>query len=171
MDTTVRLLKETDDLDEITVRDITERAGVNVSMVNYHFGSKDQLFSEAIGVILEDEVGDLNIGDGSNPKERLRRFLINVCRTMLDFEKYSKGIIPSVLLKDPIEVPKVIVPVMMECTGRTEMDCRMRAYEMVTFLQLIFYRLDDAGSFLGLDLRDPGNMERMIDGQMEIFLR
>ena len=76
IDATVELLKN--GVDKITVRMITDSAGVNVSAINYHFGSLynllaiagDKLFKKIQCVF--DILDDLNI----TPEIRLKKFLI-----------------------------------------------------------------------------------------------
>lgn len=76
IDATVELLKN--GVDKITVRMITDSAGVNVSAINYHFGSLynllvvagDKLFKKIQCVF--DILDDLNIA----PEIRLKKFLI-----------------------------------------------------------------------------------------------
>ena len=42
--TTIALIEEKgEDLDKITVREISKKAGVGLGLVNYHFGNKDNL--------------------------------------------------------------------------------------------------------------------------------
>ena len=41
---------------------------------------------------------------------------------------------------------------------------------MVSFLQLVFYRMDDLGRYLGTDLRDQDVVIDLIDRQLELFL-
>ncbi|MGO1033510.1 TetR/AcrR family transcriptional regulator, partial [Clostridioides difficile] len=41
----LNLLNEVDDIEEITVRKIAERANVGVGLINYHFKTKDNLLS------------------------------------------------------------------------------------------------------------------------------
>ncbi|MGN0098038.1 MAG: TetR/AcrR family transcriptional regulator [Candidatus Methanomethylophilaceae archaeon] len=170
LETTIKLLREHDDPNGITVRDITDCAGVNVSLVNYHFGSKDNLISEAVGRMIESEVGILQPDDSSSPRDRLRHFLISVCNRMVRYEGFTRAVIPGTLLKDGFDVPETIVPIIRECTECSETECRMTAYQMVSFLQLVFYRMDDLGRYLGMDLRDPKVIEELIDRQMDIFL-
>ena len=168
--TTIKLLREHDDPNGITVRDITDCAGVNISLVNYHFGSKDNLISEAVTRITESEVGILQPDDSSPPRDRLRHFLISVCNRMVRYERFTRAVIPGMLLKDRFDVEDVIVPTICECTGLPESECRMISFQMVSFLQLVFYRMDDLGRYLGRDLRDPDAIAGIIDRQMDIFL-
>lgn len=64
-------------LGSVTTRGIAERAGVNVAAVNYHFGSKEALIDEVIGLLtLELRGAFATLAEGSAaPRERMRRFL------------------------------------------------------------------------------------------------
>lgn len=64
-------------LASLTIRRIAERAGVNVAAVNYHFGSKEALINEVLGLLTSGLRGTFAaLGDGgAPPRERLRRFL------------------------------------------------------------------------------------------------
>lgn len=68
---------QTEGLQSLTIRRIAERAGVNVAAVNYHFGSKEALFDEVVGLLtsdLRDTFAALGEAD-TPPRERLQRFL------------------------------------------------------------------------------------------------
>lgn len=49
LDATLELLKETGDINEVSVRKIVQRAGIKgVGIINYHFRTKDNLINEAV---------------------------------------------------------------------------------------------------------------------------
>src|SRR5690554_6248516 len=51
IETTKRLIQEQS---KITIKDITDKAFVNVAAVNYHFGSKDNLINLVVGDIIKE---------------------------------------------------------------------------------------------------------------------
>lgn len=55
-------------LDGASVRDIVKKAGTTLSSVNYHFGSKDQLYLEAIRYILSEKVRGIELLDEFSQK-------------------------------------------------------------------------------------------------------
>ncbi len=55
LDTALALLAERG-VDAVTLRDVTEAAGVNVAAVKYHFGSKPELFRVALTHALERQI-------------------------------------------------------------------------------------------------------------------
>ena len=51
MRATLELTKQ-EGFEKITIKKIAEASGTNVALVNYYFGSKENLFSESIKLIL-----------------------------------------------------------------------------------------------------------------------
>ena len=52
LESAIALLKECDDVKEVTTRRIAERAAVNPAMINYYYGPKDDLLVESLKRIL-----------------------------------------------------------------------------------------------------------------------
>ncbi len=70
--------------DGATIEQITDAAKANVAAVNYHFGSKRNLYLEALRLPLPDIRGPLfQTVPGSSPKEELRSFINNLFSSML----------------------------------------------------------------------------------------
>lgn len=87
-------------LASLTIRQIAERAGVNVAAVNYHFGSKDALVNEVLAELtagLREAFGHL--ADDSRPaRERLRQFLDVFAAVLLRYPDVYRQAIGTGLL-------------------------------------------------------------------------
>jgi AcrR family transcriptional regulator len=87
-------------LASLTIRQIAERAGVNVAAVNYHFGSKDALVGEVLAELtagLRDAFGQL--ADDSRPaRERLGQFLNEFAAVLLRYPDVYRQAIGAGLL-------------------------------------------------------------------------
>lgn len=89
-----------DGLAALTIRQIAERAGVNVAAVNYHFGSKDALVNE---VLVELTAGLRSAfahiaDDRVLPRQRLHRFLDEFSSVLLRYPDVYRQAIGSGLL-------------------------------------------------------------------------
>lgn len=73
----IELLQECNDVSEITSRKITERAKVNLSTINYHFASKDELINSAVNKLIRD-VADIYFEDIKNNEKAPRDKLIDI---------------------------------------------------------------------------------------------
>lgn len=78
---------------EVTIREITERAGVNIASINYHFGSKNNLLKEVekhYSEILYNMQNKIINDSSYSPKEKLIYWANSIMEYML---KYSALII------------------------------------------------------------------------------
>ncbi len=77
------------DVDKVTIRDITQRSGVSVGLINYHFGNKDNLISICVDRIISNVVQsfkpNLEIGKDIDPFEAGKFRLINAASQVFDF--------------------------------------------------------------------------------------
>lgn len=167
------LLEKSDSPERITSRAIAEEAGVNAAMINYYFRSKDNLLTEAVGEIISFSAEQLKSPDKTkSPKERLRAALWEICEVVVRFRKFSKLFVPQILLNGKIEAPFYLLPDIREHFHgeKDEMECRVIAYEMISFLQLVFYRADEFCKYSGMDLMKQDDRKRLFDLQLDYFL-
>jgi AcrR family transcriptional regulator len=71
-----------------TVRDICQRAGVNIAAVNYYFRSKEELYESVCNYSLDISLNKysptLNLRTDASPEERLHTFVRSFLFSMLD---------------------------------------------------------------------------------------
>lgn len=73
---------------EITVREVTEKAGVNVAAINYHFGNKNNLLKmveEHFANVLYEYQAGLFEGNDKTPKEKIIDWAHGLMEYMLKF--------------------------------------------------------------------------------------
>lgn len=174
MEAAKRLLSESETPEDITSRQIASLAGTNAAMINYYFGSKDALMSKAVEQLLDaaSEIFHAVPDPADSPKERLRKILYEICVVVLKYQSYTKIYVPHLLLEDEISLPFYILPQIREHFGekKDETRCRIIAYQLVSFLQLAFYRSNEFLHYTGLNLSEKEACERLIDFELELFL-
>lgn len=71
-----------------TVREICQLAGANIAAVNYHFGSKEQLYIEAVKAAhcQQEPLEPLEWPPGTTPEQALEMFIRHMLVDMLDRE-------------------------------------------------------------------------------------
>src|SRR5215471_20677585 len=147
LNATVKLLLKEKDPANITVRDIAAKANVQLSMINYYFKSKDELMYQAVGILRNKMAGDwLAVQDnGMDAYTRFRKMLIALCDMSVKYAKYMRVTVEYELTKAEIVTPQYLIPLIREICGdkRSETSMRITAYEIISTLQLIFFRDKD----------------------------
>jgi len=175
LDATVALLSDTNDPSGITVRDIAAAAGVQIAMINYYFGSKDELLYQAVGVLRNKMAGDwLSIKSKKmSAYMRFREMLIALCGMSVKYSRYMRLSVEYELTKAEIVTPQYIIPLICEICGqkRSEIGIRITAYEIIATLQLIFFRAKDMSKYLGFDVLEHDRMVEVIDTILAIHFQ
>lgn len=76
-------------------------------------------------------------------------------------------------MEDEIDLPLYVFPEIRKHFGnrRSDMEDRIIAYEMISFLQLVFYRSDAFLRYVGMNLPDENVSNWLIDWELELFCR
>lgn len=67
-----------------TIRQITERAGVNLAAINYHFRDKEELYFRVLQHAYQAVSFEMGSSGAGSPAERLRAYIQNFLRLLLD---------------------------------------------------------------------------------------
>lgn len=172
----IELLQEYDDISEITSRKITERAGINLSTINYYFASKDELMNIAINKIIGDSAYTYfqDIKDNIKlPKDKLRYFLISISDIILHYKKYTKQITPYILLHGSFSQTIEILSLVKECfkESKSDEECKIISYQLISFMQLVFYRSDEFKSFSAIDIMNKQERDNLIDTELDLLIK
>ena len=136
-----------------TVREICRRADANVAAVNYHFGSKHGLLSEALNFNRLKELQSATEMSDASPEMRLRMFIHDFMLMLLDENNASRQCqMMARELADPTPaldkiVIEAIAPLhefmgrlVKEITGRKMRDVDVRRSVYSILGQCLFYR-------------------------------
>ena len=176
LDATFALMEELDDPLGVTSRQIAERAGTKPSMINYCFGSRENLIyrtfqKQYLGFLDGSEIADLIASDIS-PKELLKKLHFIVAKCLVDNPKFTKAITGYILFnRDLSQESFSFAYVKKHYAGRrTDEECRLIAYEMSSMMQLLIYRKNDIKNDFGIDLDNEDELRRCIDMRTDLLL-
>ena len=176
IDATFALMEEADDPLNVTSRQIAERAGTKPSMINYCFGSRENLIyatfqKEYLSFLKEDEIKEALDSD-LPPKEILKKIHFLVAKCLVLNYKFTKAITGLVLFQRDLGKGSFSYPyVKAHYQGKkTDEECKLIAYELSTMMQLLIYRKDDIRKDFGIDLEDEKVLRKYIDMRVDLLL-
>ena len=176
LEAAIALLNEVDDPDTITARQIAERAGVALGLINYHFQGRDNLLNEAVGAIVGGTAADWYqpfAHSDVDPAVRLRELIKQTSRLVIRYEKFMRITISHGLLHGEVETPALIVPLLREIFGasKPEVEVRMLAYQLIVALQVSFLQSDAYRRYCGVNHRDDAQRDAAIDLLIDHLLK
>ena len=132
----------------VTIREIAERAEVNIAAINYHFSSKENLIAEVESVTMEKVqlVYNLLTDDSKSPRERLMEWADQLMIYLIDYPGIIYMIGSRVLqsenksagLADYLSVSDTrLYPAVRELTGI--MDDQLLSYKALQLLSGVVY--------------------------------
>jgi AcrR family transcriptional regulator len=165
---TVALLTEARDPGSVTVRQIADRAGVGTGLINYHFQSKESLFSEVVSALLVDEAQKhfRQAADGDDdPRTRLRALFKATSQVGARYHRLVQLMIAYGFQQGDVSVPVMIMPLLREIFGPAADDLKLRLIALQIALPIQFIALNPAAlrQYTGYDLLDDQQRDRLID--------
>ena len=162
------LLNEGIDIGTITVRQIAERAGVGIGLINYHFKSKDNLLSIAIGDIMEQTIvkyiDDKTISH-IEPDVRLKMLLKELCSSAGTDEKLVRFMLLREITEGDMRAPLYLVPILREMLGERMNDVQLRIIALQILQPIQLSGLNPAAFHLysGIDITNADQRDIFID--------
>lgn len=170
------LMEEAENPFKVTSRQIADRAGAKASMINYCFGSRENLLYQTfqkqyMSFLNEDEVAKLIASDIA-PKELLKKLHFTVAKCLVENPKFTKAITGFVLFNRDLSQESFSYPyVKKHYNGRrTDEECRLIAYELSAMMQLIVCRKDDIRDSFGINLDKDKELKKYIDMRVDLLL-
>jgi AcrR family transcriptional regulator len=170
----IALMEETEDSEKITVRQVAERAGVGVGLINYHFQTKDSLLFAAIGeymIGMIEAVKQAPTAAGS-PAENLKAMLKTICEFGFRHEKQMRVGSQYLLQQGDFSAANFLLPILREMFAgkKDENAVRLMAFQILVTTNVVLLRSDGFFSFMGMDIRDKAHRERLIDMLIDNYL-
>ena len=176
VDATFALMEEADDPLNVTSRQIADRAGVKPSMINYCFGSRENLiyqtFQKQYMGFLKDKDVEKLIASDIAPKDLLKKLHFIVAKCLVENPKFTKAISGYVLFNRDLSQESFSFPYVKKhyAGEKTDEECRLIAYELSAMMQLIVFRKDDIRESFGIDLNNDEELQKYIDMRVDLLL-
>ena len=176
IDATFALMEEADDPLNVTSRQIAERAGTKPSMINYCFGSRENLIYQTfqkqyLSFLNETRIKKL-IASDITPKDLLKKLHFTVATCLVENPKFTRAITGYVLFSRDLSKESFSYPyVKKHYAGRkTDKECMLIAYELSAMMQLIIYRKDEIRENFGIDLDKDRELRKYINMRIDLLL-
>lgn len=161
------LLSESSEVEKITVRQISERAGVGIGSIGYHFGSKDSLLAAAAGSMLSRMTEDFFkcAGEDSDPVQGLR----DLMKVLFRFSGQQEAIVRFLLLqgiqRGELQAGLMLIPQLRRIFGekKEEPELRILALQLIEPLQFAAVSPEAFRLYSGVDLFEEEARNRLID--------
>ena len=165
---TKSILGEADDVEKITVRQIAERAGVGIGLINYHFKSKDNLLSTAIGDVMTKTIWSFTETDDYSNLEsvaKLKAMMKELYNLAGSNEKLIHFILSREVLEGNMEAPLHLIPLLKEIFGNEKDDMQLRiiALQIIHPIQVTGLNISAFHMYSGIDLYNTEHRNRFID--------
>ena len=176
LDAAFELMETLDDPLAVTSRQIASKADVKPAMINYCFGSRENLIYQTFQKRYLDFLGQEDVKkvvqSDLPPDEVLKKLHYAVASCLVQNYKFTKAVTSFVLFKRDLGKESFSFNYVKKHYGdrKTDEECKLIAYEMSTMMQLIICRKEDMKRDFGIDFDDPEQLKHYIDMRIDLLL-
>lgn len=180
IDQTIALIKESDGKPEsITARAIAQRSNVALGLINYHFGSKDNLLAECSNKMINDLLSSMKPGlmkaedDGLTDRERLTGY----AKQTFEYLFANRAIVKMSILSDfrsyGADTNSVLTQRGFQMALRgdiSEKSKRLIAFGLASLMQTAFLAADESKKITGYDLNTKKGRGSFIEDTVNMLM-
>ena len=177
---TTELIQECNgDVNKITLRKISERAGVGLGLINYHFGSKEQLIVLCVQRIINNAVmcfspdkKNYSGKDGLEDKERLEDWAKQVYDFLFDNYAISSISILGDMQNYQVKSNSVYTQKGFAMAIQNELGeekKRLVTFMLTSAMQVAFLSGDASKEILGYNLRNKSERDQFVESLVELL--
>lgn len=168
IDTAKDLINETGNIEEITVRQIAARAEVGIGLINYHFKSKDNLLSAAVGDVMSEIITRYRKEDKNTttqPVEKLKTLVKELYSFADRSEKLIRFILNREIVGGDLRTALHLISFLKEIYGddEDEMKLRIIALQILLPIQVTGLNQEAFLMYSGINLSDAQQRDKFID--------
>lgn len=180
IDQTIALIKESDGKPEsITARAIAQRSNVALGLINYHFGSKDNLLAECSNKMINDLLSSMKPGlmkaenDGLTDRERLTGY----AKQTFEYLFANRAIVKMSILSDfrsyGADTNSALTQRGFQMALRgdiTEKSKQLIAFGLASSMQTAFLAADESKKITGYDLNTKRGRGSFIEDTVNMLM-
>ena len=180
IDQTIALIKESDGKPEsITARAIAQRSGVALGLINYHFGSKDNLLAECSNKIINDLLSGMKPelikaeDDGLSDRERLTVY----AKQTFEYLFANRAIVKMSILSDfssyRADSNSALTQKGFQMAMRgdiPEKKKRLISFSLASSMQTAFLAADESKKITGYDLNTKKGRGSFIEDTVNMLM-
>ncbi|MCK4980466.1 MAG: TetR/AcrR family transcriptional regulator [Candidatus Delongbacteria bacterium] len=168
-----------------TIRKIADLAGVNVAAINYHFGSKEQLFKIVMNATLNESFVQ-NINDykemwQSDTKKALQLFFEDTLEGAINYPNITKAHLADTFNKSDYNTNTVYRLndflttlhnlVKLELRSETEIESKIAVSQLFASILMFGMMPDLLNEFLNFDLKNKENQQIFVQTLLNNFCK
>lgn len=177
---TMALIEESDGKPEsITARAIAQRSGVALGLINYHFGSKDNLLAECSNKIINDLLSSMKPGlmkaedDGLSDRERLTDYAKQTFEYLFENRAIVKMSILSDFSSYGADSNSALTQKGFQMALRGDIpdkSKRLIAFSLASSMQTAFLAADESKEITGYDLNTRRGRSSFIEDTVNMLM-
>jgi len=161
-------LKKNNGINNFTVRKIAHEAGVNLALISYYFGSRENLLYEAATNCLEEisakMLSSQECNIGKNPTERLIIGLIDLGDFLFNNRNLAEISVMNEISQGNNGVVSFVLPTLKEIfkNSKNETEIRLIALQFIIPLQVLFLYPEEYRNNHNLDISKKINRDKIV---------
>lgn len=171
LEAAVALLNETDNPDTITVRQIAEKTNLGIGLINYHFGSRDNLLYLAAAKQMGNIAGEFikQSEMSGNPLEVLRDMIIRLSDYGIQNQMLNEICAKHSLLQGNFGASYFLYPLLKQIFKEEKPDQQLRfmAFEMSALFEVISLHHQFVFEFTSYNLLNKPERDQLINQIIE----